>query len=846
MKKEQVYILNLEGSTLVGKTDWKDGVPVKTKEKEVYGYDTYYIDKNNKRISKDYKLATLTNSMDLDELKRLESNLITKRNNKPFTNAIINVTFRSTVKDYKYHPRLEVWKRDGKSIIKQNEIRDKLYERGFIVDGIKYLNYKRSSSKSRSGHDLFIREDLYNDMIFYSRIGLEFEVNEMCDMAAIRAYESLSSSSIESYIEIKKENILMIEDKYSKFKVNAMVTKQDEQGNVYTVEEEVDVENCLFDGQCLLSNTLFKEEYKNQGMLLLRNRFFKSCGFNTNISKFFNNHDVKIVKDMFGVEHKAKDIKLICTPTSLKFLKFDYKFNSQKECYDYWLDNLLPRFGIVKSEHPSKLEGYNRLSYQMINSLSLTIDDINLLAMREVKYIEKIRDDVEAFKCHIAYDDKSQTRQVMNELLSINSSILRTRLFRDFKADTLSAYKKLVKMGKVRIAGDYCTMVNNPYLMLMAAIDKYDESKTLLKSNQVYCGAYDDGQELCGFRNPNICTGNVYLAENHYDDKFKRYFNFTDNICVTNAINNDICNRLSGCDWDSDTVLLSDDEILVNKAKQSQKWLTPISDIKAETKKRPYNQKSMSEVDNLIAENYIGQIVNLSQVLNSHYWDIYNTNCDDKRLGDIYKEICTTSVLSSTEIDKAKKLVTVNCEIELNKLQAKYDILKPRFFSTIKNNVKKSKTKYYNCPMDWLGTVINNIGNDERLFKEDEVNVLDLLIECDDKTVNKKQIKLLKTIVAELDGKEKALYSSLDLDDEYREEQQEIVKKEIERKAKKIHLNKCTMLDIIKRLYNPKTKDANISIYRMKMLNTLMMINKDIFLSCFISTNSQESLKKAS
>ncbi len=845
MKKEQVYILNLDAVMLVGKTNWKNDVPVKTFEKAEYNYNTYYMRKDgekDKRVNREYKKATITSSLDLDKLKAFDKKLIRRSGKKFYTNAIINVTFKSNLNEYSYRPRKKVWERDSKKrILTKEAIREKLYEKGFTVDGIKYVEYKRSSSKGRTGSTLFIREDLYDKMIAYSRIGIEFEEDEMLDIASLRAYESLSLSSIEGTIIIEKQQILMIEDKYSKFKVKAMVTNQLDDGSVITEEQDTEVSNCLFDGQCLLSSTLFKGEYKNQGMMLLRNRWFKSCAFNTNLTQWFNNNKIKTVKDMFGVEHNASDIKLICTPSSLKFLKLDYKFNGNKqECYTYWLDNIDSEFGIVKSEHPSKLLGYNALSYQMINSLPLNKDQVHYLAEREIRYIERIRDDIEAFKTHIAFDDKSLSRMTFNKIIQKNNDIIYTDLFKKFKSATLSSYKTHVKTGKVRVKGDYCTMVNNPFLMLLHAIGKYDEDKDVLKGNQIYCSAYAEGEKLCGFRNPNVCTGNVYLAENHYDDKFKTYFNFTDNICVTNAVNNDIMNRLSGCDWDSDVLLLSNDEVLVEMAEKSQEWLTPISDIKADTKLRPYNKKSMCEVDSLIAENYIGEIVNISQTLNSYYWDVYNKNNNDEKLQDIYRDICTLSVLSGTEIDKAKKLVNIDCEVELKKIEDKYDCTKPRFFNAIKQKKRKKKIKSvmnYSCPMNYLQDFIEEIKNDRSLIRK-KIDITDLLdYENTEKTVNKKQIKNIKLVVKTLDNKINAMYNIYSNEDDDNTEQVDLENEKALNQLRSLHINKATMLDMIKRVFDSKSKDKKISDYKLRLLNMLIAIDEKTFLSCFRSLN---------
>lgn len=843
IKGENVYILSFDGLDLIEKTDWKNGRPVKTYEKEVYSIGTTYINKKGKIKDKPLKKASLPYSLDLIHLLTLEDNVIYEKNEKLFTKAIINVTFKTSLKEYKYHPKAKKEenkiKRDGKLILSREKIREKLYCKGFDVDGVHYVEYKRSGSKARTGSTLFIREDLYKPMIEWSRIGLKFEDNEECDIASIRGYESLSLSGLEDTLTIEKENILLINDVKKPFQTKAITVKQDENKQLKTNIEEIECSNVLWDGQCLANKSLFKGNYKGQGMMLLRNRMFKACAFNTNITQFFNNNKIEVVTDMFGVEHKASDIKLIITPSCLKFFKFADKFEGEteldkwKKCYDSWIENLDKTFGICKTEHPSKLGNKNRLSYQMINSLPLNRKQIKELSEYEIEYINKLRDDHDAFIDHISLYDKSPTREAIYKLMQQNKNIRYTTLFKNFKSTTLSSYKNSVRSGKVKVDNtDYMTIVSMPYEMLLHSIGKYKEGSELLKGKQVYCKRFKDGEKLAGFRNPNVCTGNVLLAENKHNIKFDTYFNFTNNIVIISNWDNDINDRLSGSDQDSDTVLLSNNPILVDAAERSSKFLTPISLVKAETKKRPYSKKSMSEVDVTIAENYIGDIVNLSQILNSIYW---NTRFDKKNNFETYKDIATLSVLSGIEIDKAKKLVTVESDVEIEKIKAKYENLtRPKFFKYIQKEVKNYEN--YKCPMNYLVDEVNAIKRDTNDIK-DKIDILTLLDKTGaDTTVNKKQIAELKRIAKKLDSKKSSIYCRYFVDDEEQKLELQEVTEEAQKEVRAFRISKSTMINILERLYSEKSKDTDIGSCESAIISLLIKENEKTFLSCFKSS----------
>ena len=61
--------------------------------------------------------------------------------------------------------------------------------------------------------------------------------------------------------------------------------------------------------------------------------------------------------------------------------------------------------------------------------------------------------------------------------------------------------------------------------------------------------------------------GNLYCAENVLGGGIGDYFDLGEIVCV-NAIEENIQQRLNGCDYDSDTMLITDDALLVNAAER--------------------------------------------------------------------------------------------------------------------------------------------------------------------------------------------------------------------------------------------------------------------------------------
>ena len=79
--------------------------------------------------------------------------------------------------------------------------------------------------------------------------------------------------------------------------------------------------------------------------------------------------------------------------------------------------------------------------------------------------------------------------------------------------------------------------------------------------------------------------------------------------------------------------------------------------------------KSLAGLDQTIAKNKIGEIVNLSQFLNCLLWEAYVTGESEYHPLDIYRDICVLAVMSGMEIDKAKRLYSADSTKVLSRLR---------------------------------------------------------------------------------------------------------------------------------------------------------------------------------
>lgn len=784
---------------------------------------------------------------------------------KQYTKKIINITF-----DKNY----TIWdeeKNKRKTIANKKKIRKYLYNNGFVLDGIKYVFYKRGSGKAKNGYALFIQEDMKEPLLKRSRLNLHFEDNEELDLTSLLAYESLVSSGIEFTISLDpKTEILIIDDIYGKeFETTASITEEID-GEIVTHNKRITLQNCLTDGQGLLDESVFKKYNKsNHGFMLLRSDMFKCCAFNTKLQVWFKRNKVDTVTDMFGNIYDANKIKLVITPNSLKFLKFAYKIGdgSKKECYEYWLNHIDDVFGVVKCDKETNYGNYNRTTYQLLNSIpNLTYDDLMEITKLEREYVMLLKNDNAVFRNYLCSDVEKILRleeslenndirlyeniDLMNALLLVNSDVQYTKKFKKMKSDLISNYIKYLKKGKIRMKdAKYVTLFANPYEMLQAIIGKYN-NKSIMQGREIYCKYYKDGQDFCATRNPHINSGNVMYTTNKYHKEYDEWFNLTENICAINFFDSDVPDRLQGCDVDSDTLLLLPDKILSTKAKYCEdNFPTPINNIKGISKTRKNNMNELYELDVVLSDNYIGRIVNMSQIINSYLNEAISKGESKETIDELYQATSRLSSLSQIEIDKSKKVFdNVNMEKELRKIRQikyiryveekdRYDqmakkMIVPHFFSMISDFHEYRIFEKFNTPLDILQDVLVFEPANYRKGEKHK-NFGDLLvksIDVDGKfSVN--SVNAIYKIVSECGKKINGLkVKTCKLNDNAKKTIERKSKQEAIKKLKKLQPNLPTVLYILKQCFS---KNTNFSKYGMLTLNLLFSSKKIDVLKCF-------------
>lgn len=586
-------------------------------------------------------------------------------------------------------------------------IRENLYENGFICDGIKYVRFKRSSGSSRVGKCLFIDEKLYYRMHKWEMCGIKVKNGQNIDLASLEPYIALTLSSIIDTIQIYPENILVVDDYKSVFKDKVVATRL-VNNRLVSKPEIVEISNSIWDGQSLMDKSLFGTKYENYGMLLLRARFFKSCCFNANIQKWFADNGITRVEQLNGYTRaiRIEDVKLITTPSSIKYMKFG--------TMNKWFDTMESTFGVVKHEKPTHFFDGRMVQthYQLLNTLQMTPEEVDELVKPSLDYARMIKTDPAFLRHQIGYqyctsDDTFYTKAITSKndiiykMLGINDNFAKTKIYQQFRDDLIKSFLKNLRCGHILVKGNYSTLCGNPIEMLKQSIGVFDGS-TIIEKNTIHSINFDNGIEILGSRSPHVTIGNILVTKNVLRPLISKYLNPTKEIVYVNSINDNLLERLSGSDFDSDTMLITDNEILIRAAKRNyDNFPVPTKLVDSTMKDRKYTSEEQADLDIKTSINKIGEIINLSQELNSLLWDRINKGANIEDVMDLYCDIAQLDVMSNLEIDSAKRENPANNTYELQCLKRKYDQrdnkdrhIRPLFFKYI-DGYKGYRDDYY-------------------------------------------------------------------------------------------------------------------------------------------------------
>jgi hypothetical protein len=546
------------------------------------------------------------------------------------------------------------------------------------------------------------------------------------------------------------------------------------------------------------------------------------------------------------------------------------------EAYQYWCNKINADgsvFGIVKTDHESKLGSVQQMSYQMLNTLPCTKDAIIDIAKTSVDYVELLKRDNDEFEKFLRKNaNEINHYEMLADLYKHNKDFANSKWFRYEKKEIIKSYVYKLRKGKITINADNLTVCGNPYALLLYSVDEdWSKDPTLNFEKgtiQCYTRRFKNGEHLCAIRNPHNSPNNICYLHNVYSDEIEKYFTFSKNIIAINCIQSDIQDRANGMDEDSDFLFVTNHLTMVKYAKLCYEEYPTIVNKLQESNITYENTKiAYAEMDNKFAKSRmsIGESSNLAQLAMTYYW----TNPSNK---DLYDNFVILSVIAQVAIDSCKREYEVDPITEINRIKAmdcmnianniirngerikiKCDL--PEFMKYTKEikhtkngleipyeEIKESKDKLKKrinkdlvCPMNWLEEVLDTI----QMASNDAATPTEEFFIKMNGRGHDRQMSKIRNIVEQYDIFVKNNINNLDDDnlifflDKSACFIEEIKKMKI---GNIITINRLieTALGLEKNNGGKKV-EINANKYTVKMLNLLYKTNKDKFMVNFSS-----------
>lgn len=131
--------------------------------------------------------------------------------------------------------------------------------------------------------------------------------------------------------------------------------------------------------------------------------------------------------------------------------------------------------------------------------------------------------------------------------------------------------------------------------MLQHSIGKFN-GESQIGVGKIHSTRFKYNKTILGSRSPHICQCNIWLPLNSSNKEIDKYMNATDEIVYINSIKESVLSRLSGADFDSDTVMITDNPILIKAGRKNySNFKVSINNVEAK-KSKDIIQRSKNQI----------------------------------------------------------------------------------------------------------------------------------------------------------------------------------------------------------------------------------------------------------
>ena len=441
--------------------------------------------------------------------------------------------------------------------------------KGFSINGINYKRLLGTNGGIKNSTIVFVSERHADEL--RRRIDNGRDLEKKLVPAKLEAYKALTCSA-STPVSFPK-GIVVVDDCETEF-LSDIVYLTDEADGEPVMEErkQVPIRMNASDGYGLMLPSLAEQWSKDLGLDYLVSGVNTRFSFEKGMVFTFDFHDYAekvagtyIIKDAWGNEVDIRDVDLMLTTSMVKL------WDSYESCDHYiqcCMDNGYT-FSVAKT-CPKELERERCLNYQFIQSYDLDDDDIERLitpTMNEIKEVlggdwhktvlflkgDSLRAD------NIERLEDSYLKAILVNPKMVDDPYVRSSIYQLIRNRINEA-----KVGVLKVHGNYSIVSGDPYLLCQSVFGQ--EKTGLLKAGEIYNRYWGDygAEKLACFRAPMTCHANIRAVHPCTSDEAKYWFQYMTTCTIFNGWDT-AASALNGMDFDGDLVMLTDNEVLVDK-----------------------------------------------------------------------------------------------------------------------------------------------------------------------------------------------------------------------------------------------------------------------------------------
>lgn len=441
--------------------------------------------------------------------------------------------------------------------------------RGFTINGIKYERLLGTNGGIKNSTIIFIAERHAKEI--KKRIENNRSPDKPMVPAKLEAYKALSCSA--SIPVSMPSGIIVVPDCKTKFFEDTIYLDDDgcdEPRMESRPDTEVEVDNS--DGYGLMLPSLAEKwsadlrlGYVTSGV---NTRFCweKGMVYTFDFIEFAEKvAGSYIVKDVWGKERDIRNAELILTESMLKLWD---SYDSLEEFLKCCGENKYT-FAVTKA-CPDELESERTLNYQFIQSYDFTDDDIDELVkptldeLREVLYADWTKSVLFLRGCGLRDDNIMNTGNIYAKALTVEPELLSDPYIKAYIYQTIKNRINEAKVGVLKVHGNYSMIGGDPYALCQSIFGL--PVTGLLGKGEIYnCyWAQHGAPSLACYRAPMTCHNNIRLVRPCLSEEAGYWFRYIKTATLLNAWDTSP-SALNGADFDGDTVMLTDNAVLLRK-----------------------------------------------------------------------------------------------------------------------------------------------------------------------------------------------------------------------------------------------------------------------------------------